>query len=296
MRINKILKLAALSLFLLIVNDSIEAVAAETSQGRIAKITDEGLIVLETDEIVLLTGLDIPKILSEELAKSDPYAYHSWPLAHEVSGYLKDTLLGQSLTIYHEHQRTDRYGRLLGQIYRADGHWVQADLIKQGMARVISYRSNRQCIPTLLQLEQQAREEGKGIWQFAFYKVRTPGETIRDIETVQIVQGTVQSTAKIKDRIYLNFGEDYRQDFTGTIMAEHFKNFPMKGDELLNLEGQVIRLRGWISLFNGPTMAITHPEQIELVSPIGGIRGGKDDSETSLDPKCLRRPSMERPP
>jgi endonuclease YncB( thermonuclease family) len=60
----------------------------------------------------------------------------------------------------------DHYGRWLGQIYNAQGDWLAAHLVAQGLAFVISV-SPRAAPACLWQLEAQARAAGVGIWSSA---------------------------------------------------------------------------------------------------------------------------------
>ena len=73
--------------------------------------------------------------------------------------------------------------------------------------------------------------------------------------------------AEVRGRIYLNFGDDWRRDFTVRIAPRDKRAFARAGLDLLALEGRTIRVRGWIKWRDGPMIDATHPEQIELVTP-----------------------------
>jgi hypothetical protein len=81
----------------------------------------------------------------------------------------------------------------------------------------------------------------------------------------QIVEGRVEDVAESRGRIYLNFGEDWRTDFTATVAPSDRDSFSGSGIQLPDLEGRAIRVRGWLERRNGPMIDVTHPEQIELV-------------------------------
>ena len=55
------------------------------------------------------------------------------------------------------------YGRFLGEIYLRDGTFINADIVRQGHARADT-RFPYQGLDSLLQLEQEARSAGLGIW------------------------------------------------------------------------------------------------------------------------------------
>jgi hypothetical protein len=96
--------------------------------------------------------------------------------------------------------------------------------------------------------------------------VRRPIETPGYVDTFQIVEGRVVEAAEARSgRIYLNFGDNWREDFTATIEPADRPLFDAAGLDPLALAGRTIRLRGWIYAFNGPMITLTHPEQVEVV-------------------------------
>ncbi len=86
-----------------------------------------------------------------------------------------------------------------------------------------------------------------------------------DVGSFQLVMGRVRETAEVDERIYLNFGENWRKDFTVTIPPAHTERFHAAGMDPLELAGRWIRVRGWIEDYNGPMIEATHPEQIEVI-------------------------------
>ena len=80
-----------------------------------------------------------------------------------------------------------------------------------------------------------------------------------------MVEGTVLDSAEVRGRTYLNFGEDWRSDFTVTISPKDKRRFREESFDLLALKGRRIRVRGWLHQRNGPMIDVTHPEQIELL-------------------------------
>jgi micrococcal nuclease len=66
-------------------------------------------------------------------------------------------------------------------------------------------------------------------------------------------------------RIYLNFADDWRSDFTISIERKDVPALAAAGIDLKGLAGKPVRVRGWIEWRNGPMIAATHPEQLELL-------------------------------
>jgi hypothetical protein len=96
--------------------------------------------------------------------------------------------------------------------------------------------------------------------------VLTATETPNFIDTFQIVEGRVVSAAVVRRRGYLNFGADWRLDFTVTVAPRDRRLFNRAGLAIESYQGRLVRARGWLKSFNGPMIEATHPEQIELLS------------------------------
>ena len=93
--------------------------------------------------------------------------------------------------------------------------------------------------------------------------IRGPEELVRDIGTFQIIEGTILQAADVRGTIYLNFGEDWRTDFTVSIRKRARKTFV--NEDPASWNGRKIRVRGWLKSRNGPMIEATHAEQIELL-------------------------------
>jgi micrococcal nuclease len=120
-------------------------------------------------------------------------------------------------------------------------------------------------VEEMLVIEKRARANRLGIWAKTRFRVRNPHEPRRDIDTFQIVEGRVVSAAIIKGRAYLNFGPNWRTDFTFSISPRDRRRFERAGIDLAMLASRRVRGRGWVTLRNGPLIELTHPEQLEIL-------------------------------
>lgn len=227
----------------------------------VTAVIDGDTLVLDGGREVRLTGIQAPKL---PLGRPN---FAAWPLAAEAKAMLDTLVSGQRVALYGDGARQDRYRRILAHPVLEDGRWLQAEMVKQGMARVYSFADNRRMTGALYALEREARANRIGIWRDRFYDIRTsdPVALDSDIGTFQVVRGTVVDAAKVRSRIYLNFGADYRTDFTASIERSAWTLFDESGLDALTLKGRTVRIRGWIKDFNGPLIEITHPEQIEIL-------------------------------
>lgn len=232
--------------------------------ARVVAVIDGDTVKLETGREVRLVGIQAPKL---PLGRR---GFSEWPLASEAKARLEALTNGKTVALHYGGAREDRHGRLLAHLTAADDPaaetWAQGEMLKAGLARVYSFPDNRALVAEMLALEREARAARRGIWREPYYRIRKPEETVRDIETFQLVEGRVLQAAALKDRVYLNFGPDYRSDFTIAIARRDLKLFGRAFDAKA-LEGKPIRVRGWLKSVNGPMIEATHPEQIEVLTP-----------------------------
>ena len=239
------------------------AAAAELAAGgaaRIVEVVDGDTVVLDTGEQVRMVGIQAPK-----LPLGRPY-FPTWPLACEAKGALEALALNRVVTLSFGGRRLDRHGRLLAHLHRADGLWLQGEMLRLGLARVYSFRDNRALVPEMLALEATARDARRGIWADRFYAVRRAEPGAAPYDGFELVVGRVLDVAERRQRSYLNFGADWKTDFTVSIETRHRRLFEAEGWDLATLKGRLVRVRGWVKRFNGPLIEVTHPEQIELLA------------------------------
>ena len=226
----------------------------------VSEIVDGDTVLLADGREVRLVGIQAPKL---PLGRRN---FQKWPLADRARSELEALVLGREVTLAYGGRRVDRHGRQLAHLVLADGGWIQSILLSRGLARVYSFPDNRALVAEMLAAERAARAARAGIWGHPFYAIRSPDGLVRDIGTFQLVEGRVLDAARVRGTVYLNFGEDWRSDFTIVIRKKALKAFEAAGFDLLALEGRFVRIRGWLDKRNGPMIAATHPEQIEILA------------------------------
>lgn len=177
---------------------------------------------------------------------------------------LASLVAGETVALALTEPGTDRHGYVLAQVFKGDA-WIQAALVGEGLSRVATNPDTRRCAAALLELETAARAAKRGLWADPRYRVRKADELGGDIGTFQIVEGKVLAVKSGRERTYLNFGADYRTDFTVTLGARDRKRMAKDGIDPATWAGKTVRVRGWISLLNGPEIELTHPEQIQIL-------------------------------
>jgi len=233
---------------------------AEEGRFGVVEVIDGDTLVLEDGRQVRLVGIQAPKL---PLGRQ---GFKAWPLAEAARDALSAMTLGRDMLLAYGGRRVDRHGRALAQLFDSDGSWIQGRMLEAGMARVYGFADNRALLPDMLALEQRARDARRGIWRHPFYGVRSPDEAAERIGGFELVEGRVVSAAIVRGRGYLNFGADWKTDFTVTLAPEVRRRFEAEGIVIAAYEGRLVRVRGWIKSFDGPMIAVTHAEQLEVLA------------------------------
>ncbi len=123
-------------------------------------IIDGDTIVVQyqgKDEKVRLIGINAPEI--HHPAKSlEPYGYEA---KRFVNGLLK---AGDLVKLEFDIQLRDKYGRLLAYVYLSDGRFLNALLIENGYAQVMTVPPNVKHQELFIKLQREARENKRGLW------------------------------------------------------------------------------------------------------------------------------------
>lgn len=229
------------------------------SEALVREVIDGDTLVLDGGEEVRLVGIQAPKL---PLGRPD---FESWPLAQEAKQALEDLAAGQRVSLAFGERRRDRHGRLLAHLLDEESRWLQGEMLARGLARVYSFEDNRVAIAEMLALEAEAREARRGLWADPFYMVRSAEEAARHVGGFELVEGEVLAVGRARGRVFLNFGEDYKRDFTAVLEPAARRLFEREGRAPTAYRGRRVRVRGWVQSLNGPMIEVTHPEQIEVL-------------------------------
>ncbi|MEM8773235.1 MAG: thermonuclease family protein [Pseudomonadota bacterium] len=143
---------------------------------------------------------------------------------------------------------------------------LQEALIKAGAARAAPQTENSDFITKILDAEKIARRRQKGLWALRAYRVFNADDAAGAVGGYNLVEGLVKSASLARGRFYLNFGSDFRTDFTVTAQAKYYRQWKKAGFSLDRLEGARLRVRGHVVFINGPSIEVVHPQQIEMIA------------------------------
>jgi len=234
--------------------------------GRVARVIDGDSFVMSLPDgselSVRLSAIQAPRTAQR--------VKRAWPFSGEAKAGLSALIQGRQVQLSYGEERRDRFSRAIAQVYTIDQSrvpdlWVQEEMIRLGLARVYSWKGEQADLAALYKTETQARDRGRGLWADSTYAIRRPDPDplAQYVDSLQIVEGIVTSTADVRGRIYLNFGADYKTDFTVAIAKKNVKRFADVAP--LSLTGARVRVRGWVEMINGPMIWLDHPGRLEII-------------------------------
>jgi len=229
-------------------------------QSKVADVVSPLTLLMEDGSIIRLAGIDIPNSYGDDISE----------LAVTARDILKDLLVGKRIEAYQTKNKkvglVNRMGHDLAHVERhGDKAWAQGTLLALGLARVKTTPENAHMAVEMLALEAAARDEKLGIWAGEAFAIHNAEDAESAIGSFAIVEGRIESVALKKNRIYINFGKDWKSDFTVSIAPMDKRKFSKAKLDPLGWGGKVIRVRGSVREYNGPYMEVMHPEAVEFI-------------------------------
>lgn len=136
----------------------------------VTKVIDGDTLQLETGERVRLIGIDTPEMyesdkLYRDARRSKEDISTIQRLGTQAFGFTKDLVEGERISLEFDVEKYDKYDRLLGYVYLADGTFVNAEIVKQGYANLLTVPPNLKYKDLFLKLHREARENKRGLWK-----------------------------------------------------------------------------------------------------------------------------------
>lgn len=144
------------------VNESSNLIPEATGQRgpyKVNRVVDGDTIILDidgTNERVRLIGIDAPESVHPDAERNVEYGKIS-------SAYTTSMLDEHDVYIELDVEERDQYGRLLAYVY-LDGTMFNKLLLQKGHAVVSTYPPNVKYVDDLTALQEEARENGDGLW------------------------------------------------------------------------------------------------------------------------------------
>ncbi len=234
-----------------------------TTSLRVVKVIDAQTILMNDGKIVRLSGIGYPFITG---TNDSDVALTAKLLLEKLLTAGTDVLVYQ--TRQAEEVRVNRMGHLIAHLVtKKNGEWINGVLLKEGLAWAEPDTTNPQMAAQMYALEQQARDAKKFIWSDKSpYGILTPETASKGAGTFRVIEGTVKRASTNKNSLFLNFGTDWRKDFTVMVSPAVRKALSRQGIDPIGLTGQKVRVRGWLREWNGPFLELETPERIEILT------------------------------
>ncbi len=251
-----------LSIFLFLLSCSPQD--SRYSHIKITKVIDGDTLVLETGQLLRLIGIDTPELRRKTLKG---FIYEPAPLSKEAKEFTKRLAEEKFARIEFDVDKKDKYGRLLGYCFikgKDKDLFLNKRLLEEGLAVLYTYPPNVKYVEEFVKAQRKARQNKKGLW--GAYEVISPQKAKDFIGQIRTVRGKVLSTYNSGKAIFLNFGEDYKKDFTVVIFRNSFNYFYQRGiTPEIFYRGKVVEVTGRIREYNGPEIIVNSPLEIEVI-------------------------------
>lgn len=121
----------------------------QRTKAYVSRVIDGDTFVIASGQRVRLIGIDTPEV-------NQPYYF-------EAKQKLANLVANKEVELEKDVSETDKYGRLLCYVY-IDAIFVNAELVKQGYARVFTYPPDVKYAQLFVNLEREARIKNRGLW------------------------------------------------------------------------------------------------------------------------------------
>jgi endonuclease YncB( thermonuclease family) len=227
--------------------------ATGSSSDRLEAVADNGDLTLAGAGLARLGDIRLPE---------------SGPEREQALGRLR-VRIGADLAVQ-SNGRRDRWARIEAQLRTLTSPEVDlaADLVSAGLALVDPAAAPVLCRTDLLAVENEARQQGLGVWTLERYKPASVAELSRLLGLVGefvLVVGRIRSVGERQSRTYLNFGSDWSHDVTVVLPKKAWLRLLDSGLSADALRGRVVRVRGLVENAGGPALTVTAPEMIEVL-------------------------------
>jgi len=136
----------------------------------VSRVVDGDTLRLSNNEKVRLIGIDTPEMhesekLYRDSRKSGQDAKTIQALGRRSYAFTKSLVEGKTVRLEFDVEKRDKYKRLLAYVFLPDGTFVNAEIVKQGYASLMTYPPNVKHADEFRRLYQQARELRLGLWK-----------------------------------------------------------------------------------------------------------------------------------
>ena len=136
----------------------------------VTRAVDGDTLKLENGERVRLIGIDTPEMhdsdkLNRDSRRNKQDVRTIKELGRRAWEFTKQLVEGKRVSLEFDVEKYDKYGRILAYVYLQDGTFVNAKIVEEGYASLMTIPPNVKYAQLFLRLYQQARDNRRGLWK-----------------------------------------------------------------------------------------------------------------------------------
>jgi micrococcal nuclease len=166
-------------------------------------------------------GIDTPETVHPSVGEE--------PFGKEASSINTELVEGRVVRLEKDISETDRYGRLLRYVYVND-IFINAELVRLGYAQVSTYPPDVKYQDLFLQLQREARDNGRGLWGLeepSESPVTTPAQSgTSNIQITLIFYDGVVPTRESDEYVEITNVGDESVDIMGWVLKNVSEGYP----------------------------------------------------------------------
>jgi len=143
-------------------------------------------------------------------------------LAQEATRYNRQLLEGKTVRLEKDVSETDKYGRLLRYVY-VDDIFVNAELVRQGLAWAKVYEPDTKYQDTLEKAETEAKQDKIGIWATPTI---LPSIIVENVKITYIFYDGLVPNVESDEYVEITNLGDKPQDLTGCVLMDMSDGYP----------------------------------------------------------------------
>jgi micrococcal nuclease len=138
--------------------------------ATVKRVVDGDTVILTDGQKVRLIGIDTPESrrngkLARDMEKTRQDADTIIALGKRSAQFTRSLTEGKRVRLEYDVEKRDRYGRTLAYLYTEDGMFVNAEILREGYAMVLTVPPNVKHKDLFVKLQKEAREAKRGLWR-----------------------------------------------------------------------------------------------------------------------------------
>jgi len=145
------------------------SISGDYSSVLVTRVVDGDTLALENGERVRLIGIDTPEVheskkLYRDSKRSSTDVTTIKKFGRKAWDFTRKLTENKRVNLEFDIEKRDKYNRLLAYVYLKDGTFVNAEIVKQGYASLLTIPPNVKYADLFRKLYEDARSKKIGLW------------------------------------------------------------------------------------------------------------------------------------